>query len=155
MTWLLVAALLAQTSGGVQRSARLTAAAEQLLDCEKKIVASSTEHVEDVLFVDVLALLDLAVEANPANLHARAVRSELLLHQSYDGEAYDVCYLLDARDDANLVVSRASNASAADITKARSVLKRIDAIPPDAIPDPPSICDDDDEGQRGTRTKNG
>ena len=137
--------------GASQKSVRLTAAAEQLLECEKKIVSGSADALDGVLYNDVVALLDLAVETNPGNLHARALRAELLLHQAYDGRGqYDVCYLLDARDDANFVVSREARAPAADVAMARAVLHGIERIPPDAIPDPPSSCNDE-ERQPGSK----
>ena len=152
MTILLVATpLFAQQSA--ERSKRLTAAAEQLLAYEKKMAADSPDGIEDVLFGDVLALLDSAVTTGPGNVHARALRSEVLLETSYDGEQYDVCYLLDAKGDAEYVISHASRGTPDDITIAKAVLKGIDKIPPDAIPDPPSVCNDDEEGHRGTRTK--
>jgi len=37
------------------------------------------------------------------------------------------------------------------VKMARDVLHGLDVIPPDAIPDPPSVCDDDE--QQGSRTK--
>lgn len=148
MHWLL-AALLVANGPEVARSIRLTAAAEQLLDYEKKIATSSPERIDDLLFADVLSLLDLALNANGANLHARALRSQVLLVRSYDGEAeYDICYILDARADAEFIVSRAARASAADLKIAHDVLHGIELIPPDAIPDPPSVCEDDKQGSR-------
>ena len=150
---LLVAAapLFAQNS---ERSKRLTAAAEQLLEFEKKMVQSSPDPIDEVIFGDVLGLLDSAVAANPANLHAHALRAQLLLHDSYDGEGeYDVCDLLDAKADADYVISRAAHAAPADVTTARAVLRGIEKIPPEAIPDSPSTCDDEDDGRSGTRTK--
>ncbi len=153
MNWFAVVLLLA-TSPGATKSTRLTAAAEQLLEYEKKMAAASTDSINDLLFTDVLSLLDLAVSSNPANLHARALRSQILLHHSDNGAGeYDVCYLLGAKADADFVVTRTQKAAPADVTMARNVLRGIESIPPDAIPDPPSSCDDEDEGQRGTRTK--
>ena len=152
MTLLLVTMPLFGQQPSVNRSVRLTTAAEQLLDFEKKMATSSPERIDDVLFADVLSLLDLAVNANPANLHARALRSQVLLVRSYDGEsAYDICYILDARADAEFIVSRASHAAPADVKAARDVLRGIELIPPEAIPDPPSVCEEDD--QQGSRTK--
>jgi hypothetical protein len=149
---LVLAALLFATPPEVARSVRLTAAAEQLLEVEKKMVTSAQDRVGDLLFADVLSLLDAAVTSNPANLHARAIRAQVLLLRSYDGEAeYDVCYVVDARTDAEFVVSRAARAAPADVKIAREVLRGIDLIPADAIPDPPSVCEEDDE--RGTPTK--
>ena len=152
MHWLLAALLLAN-SPDVTRSVRLTTAAEQLLDFEKKMATSAPERIDDLLFGDVLALLDLAVNANPSNLHARALRSQVLLVRSFDGESrYDICYILDAHADAEFIVTHASHAPAADVKIARDVLHGIELIPPSAIPDPPSVCDEDDE-EHGTRTK--
>ena len=147
-----LAAFLLATSFDVTRSLRLTAAAEQLFETEKKMVTTSAEPIEDLLFADVLSLLDVAIETNPANLHARALRSQILLLHSYDGQgAYDVCDLLDARSDADFVLRRAARAAAGDVATARTVLRGIERIPPDAVPDPPSDCDDDSEN--GTRTR--
>ena len=138
----------------INRSLKLTAAAEKLLEFEKKLETEAGESLDDVLYTDVLNLLDIAVEADPDNLHARGLRAPLLLHLAYDGEAYDICYLLDAQEDANLVISRAAKAKPADVTRSRAVLRNIERIPPSAIPDPPSVCDEeDDEGHRGSRTK--
>ena len=149
MHWLLVAALLATD---VSRSVRLTSAAEQLLDAEKKMASASPEPISDLLFADVLSLLDVAVDSNPSNLHAHALRAQTLLLRSRDeNDEYDVCYLIEARADATFVVSRASKATAPDVKMARDVLHGLDVIPPDAIPDPPSVCDDDE--QQGSRTK--
>ena len=145
-------ALLLATSTELSRSLKLTAAAEQLFDYEKKMAAGAPERIDDLLFGDVLALLDVAISTNGANLHARAIRSQVLLLRSYDGESsYDVCYIIDAKADANYVVSRAARAAAPDVKIAKDVLRGIDLIPPDAIPDPPSVCDDEDE--RGSKTK--
>jgi alkyl sulfatase BDS1-like metallo-beta-lactamase superfamily hydrolase len=135
------------------RSQKLTAAAEKLLEFEKKIAAESDEGLDDVLYGDVLNLLDVAVDADPDNIHARALRAPLLLHLAYDGEAYDVCYLVDAKADATLVVARGAKAKPVDVTRSRAVLRNIEKIPASAIPDPPSVCDEEDDRQRGTRTK--
>jgi hypothetical protein len=149
---LFLAAVLLATSPEIGRSLRLTTAAEQLLEAEKKLVTSSEDRVSDLLFADVLSLLDEAVATNPGNLHARAIRSQVLLLRSYDGVGeYDVCYVIDAKADANFVVSRAPRAAPPDLKMARDVLRGIDLIPPDAIPDPPSVCDEDDD--HGTPTK--
>jgi hypothetical protein len=151
LTLLFAAPLLAQSA---DRSKHLTTAAEQLLEFEKKMVANSAERIDDILFSDVLSLLDVAVSENAGNLHARALRAQTLLHQSDNGGgAYDICYILDAKGDAEFIVTRAQKASPADLVIARRVLSGIEKIPPDAIPDPPSVCDDEDEEHRGTRTK--
>ena len=156
MKKLVVALLLVATplaAQNAERSRRLTAAAEQLLDFEKKLIEKSPDAIDDLVFSDVLSLLDTAISTNPTNVHARALRAQILLLQSYDGDGeYDVCYLLDAKADADYVVSR-PHAAAADVASARAVLRGIANIPPDAIPDPPTVCNEDDEGQHGTRTK--
>jgi hypothetical protein len=136
-----------------QRSQKLTAAAEKLLEFEKKLSTDAGEPLDDLLYGDVLNLLDVAVEADADNLHARALRAPILLLLAFDGEAYDICYLLDAEEDANLVISRAAKSNAVDVLSARRVLRKIQHIPPSAIPDPPSVCDEEDDRQRGTRTK--
>lgn len=152
MSWLLAAVLIA-TTPDIARSMRLTTAAEQLFEYEKKMVASASERIDDLLFSDVLSMLDVAIDTNASNLHARAMRAQVLLLHSYDGVGeYDVCYILEAKADADFIVSRAARASASDVKIARDVLRGIDLIPPDAIPDPPSVCDD--EKDRGERTKN-
>jgi hypothetical protein len=135
----------------VTESQRLTAAAEELLKIEKKI--AGTYDLDALLYEDVLTLLDEALDADPKNLHAHARAGEVLLLKSNQGDGtFDICSLLDARDEADLVLSH--GASTADQTLARTVLKAIDAIPADAIPDPPSSCGDDDEGRRhGTKTR--
>ncbi len=132
-------------------SRRLTSEAEELLRLEKK-VAATEKGLDAVLYEDVLALLDAALHANPQNLHARVVSSDVLLLKAYDGDGtYDVCTLLDARDEAEFVTSHASRASESDLAAARAVLRSIDSIPPDAVPDPPSSCDEEDERQPGSR----
>ena len=132
-------------------SRRLTSEAEELLKLEKK-VAAAEDGLDAVLYEDVLALLDAALRASPQNLHARVVSSDVLLLKAKDSDGtYDVCTLLDARDEAEYVTSRASRASESDLAAARAVLRSIDSIPPDAVPDPPSSCDEEDERQRGSR----
>lgn len=132
-------------------SRRLTSEAEELLRLEKK-VAATEKGLDAVLYEDVLALLDAALHVNPQNLHAHVVSSDALLLKAYDGDGtYDVCTLLDARDEAEFVTSHASRASESDLAAARAVLRSIDSIPPDAVPDPPSSCDEEDERQHGSR----
>ena len=132
-------------------SRRLTSAAEELLKVEKK-VAAVEGGLDALLYEDVLALLDAALHANPQNLHARVVSSDVLLLKANDGDGtYDVCTLLDARDEAEFVTSRASRASDSDLAAARAVLHSIDSIPPAAVPDPPSSCNEEDERQHGSR----
>ncbi|HJT17493.1 MAG TPA: hypothetical protein VJ853_08905 [Thermoanaerobaculia bacterium] len=122
-----------------EQSRSLTAAAEQLLKVEKEIAASN-DKAEFLLYGDVLALLDEAVSDDATNVHARALSGEVLLLQSEnDDGTYDVCSLVEARDDANFVLKH--NGGAADTTIARQVIKAIDAIPPDEIPDDPSTCE--------------
>jgi hypothetical protein len=145
---MLLAAVLLAT---VTESQRLTAAAEELLKIEKKIAGA--HELDAVMYEDVLTLLDEALEADPHNLHAHARAGEVLLLQSKQGDGtFDICSLLDARDEADFVLSH--GAGVADQAIARGVLKSIDAIPQSAIPDPPSSCGDDDEGRRhGTKTR--
>ena len=138
---LLIAATLSQ---------RLTAAAENLLNVEKKI-AASTEGTDALLFSDVLALLDEALIKDPANVHAHALSGEVLLLQSEnDDGTYDVCSLVEAREDADYVI--AHNGSADDVKLARRVIKAIQAIPEDAVPDDPSTCTGE-ERRHGTKTR--
>lgn len=152
----ILAALLLASSPEAARSLRITAQAEKLLEFEKKMAVDAEDPIDDLLFGDVLGLLDVAVSENPGNLHARALRSQVLLHHAYnaDDDNYDVCDLMDARKDAEFVISKGTRAAAADLTIARTVIKNIGKIPPGAIPDPPSACNDDDEGHSGTPTKN-
>ena len=65
-------------------SRRLTSAAEELLKIEKK-VAAVEGGLDALLYEDVLALLDAALHANPQNLHARVVSSDVLLLKANDG----------------------------------------------------------------------
>ena len=132
-------------------SQRLTAEAEELLKIEKKIAAS--HGLDSVMYEDVLTLLDDAIEADSHNLHAHARAGEVLLLKSNLGDGtFDICSLLDARDEADYALSH--GAEAADQAVARGVLKAIDAIPPSAIPDPPSSCDEGGERrQHGTKTR--
>jgi hypothetical protein len=132
-------------------SRRLTTAAEELLRVEKKVTGVEN-GLDAVLYEDVLALLHAALHANPQNLHARVVSSDVLLLKAYDGDGtYDVCTLLEARGEAEFVTSHASRASDSDLAAARAVLRSIDSISPDAVPDPPSSCDEEDERQPGSR----
>ena len=136
----------AATSG----SARLTAAAESLYAAERKAAAAwrdaaPDDPIEATLYEDVLSLLDAAIRENPDNMHAYAFAAQVLLVKADNGDGtFDVCTLLDARDDADYVTSHTSLASEADLASARSTLKQIRRIPPSAIPDPPSSCGDDD-----------
>ena len=133
------------------RSTQLTSAAEELLKIEKRLAGGT--DLEPDLYEDVLTLLDEAIDDDPTNLNAHALESGVLLLKSDNGDGtYDVCYLLDARDEANRVVAERIHASAADLTTARRVLKDIARIPPSAVPDPPSSCNGDDQ-RKGTRAR--
>jgi hypothetical protein len=145
----------AQSLSDAELSLRLAASAEQLLALEKRI-AAQYDDLDSILYEDVLSLLDEALSANPQNLHARALSADVLLLKSYEGDGtYDVCTLLDAKSEAQYVVSRSSRAGDADLATARAVLRKIERIPPDAIPDPPSSCNDKNErpGISATRAK--
>ncbi len=139
-------------------SRQLTAAADDLFAAEQKASATwrkarSNDGVDAVLYEDVLALLDAAISADPANLHARTLSAHVLLLKAYEGDGvYDVCRLLDARDDAEYVVNRSSTAAAPDLASARDILRQIRRIPPSAIPDPPSICGEDDHDNATGKT---
>ncbi len=137
---MIAAALLLATA--TELSHRLTVAAESLLAIEKKIAASD-DDLDSVLYEDVLSLLDKAIEADPQNLHAHARAAEVLLLKSNQGDGtFEVCTLLDARDEANLVL--AQGGEPADLAIARGVLRTIERIPPEAIPDLPSSCNDEE-----------
>ncbi|MDQ6802703.1 MAG: hypothetical protein M3041_18020 [Acidobacteriota bacterium] len=145
---MLVAAVLFATA---TLSQRLTSAAEELLRIEKKIAA--THDLDALLYEDVLTLLDEALDADPHNLHAHARAGEVLVLKSKQSDGtFDICSLLDARDEADFVLSH--GAEAGDQAIARGVRRSIDSIPQSAIPDPPSSCGDSDEGRRhGTKTR--
>jgi hypothetical protein len=139
------------------QSERLAAAAESLFHAEQKAASiwreSGPEEVDAVLYEDVLTLLDAAIGADADNLHARALSAQILLIKAYEGEGiYDICTLLDARDDAEYVTARAKSASEADLSTARRVLRQIRRIPPSAIPDPPSSCGEDDHDRAPRKT---
>ena len=71
-----------------------------------------TDRINGVLYEDVLTILDAAIGADPANLHARALSAHILMLKAYEGDGvYDVCRLLDARDDAEYVVTRSKAAA--------------------------------------------
>jgi hypothetical protein len=151
---LCVAASFSPPVGGLKasatRSSQLTAAAEQLLKVEKEIAAAN-DKAEFLLYGDVLALLDEAVADDATNLHARALSGEVLLLQSEnDDGTYDVCSLVEAREDADFVLKH--NGGAADVTIAKQVIKAIQAIPPDAIPDDPSTCEGE-ERRHGSQAR--
>jgi len=146
---MIAAVLLLATASELSR--QLTSAAEELLRVEKKI-AGSHAGLDAVLYEDVLSLLDEAIAADPQNLHAHARAGEVLLLKANQGDGtFDVCVLLDARDEAELVLKRGGEP--ADMAIARGVLRAIERIPPDAIPDPPSSCDDNAERRHGTKTR--
>lgn len=151
----LAVVLLAFSISDADMSRRLTKAAEDLLAAERKAAAVWREagQPDNQLYEDVLAMLDTALDFDPKNLHARAVAADLLLAKAYDGEVYDVCFLLDARADAGFVVTHASRAAAADLATAQRVLRSIEAIPKDEIPDPPSSCDEEDHGPTTTAAR--
>jgi hypothetical protein len=131
-------------------SAKLTAAAETLFAAERKAAsvwrdAAPDEAIDATLYEDVLSLLDAAIRENPDNMHAYAFAAQVLLVKADNGDGtFDVCTLLDARDDAEYVTGHGSIAADADVASARATLKQIRRIPPSAIPDPPSSCGDDD-----------
>jgi hypothetical protein len=130
-------------------SQRLTTAAEELLRIEKKIAASH-EGLDPVLYEDVLTLLDKAIQVDPQNLHAHARTGEVLLLKSDQGDGtFDICTILDARDEADFVLNHGAESS--DQAIARGVLRAIESIPPSAIPDPPSSCDGE-ERHHGSKT---
>ena len=141
------------------RSEKLTAAAETLYAAEKKAAAAwrdaaPDEAIDAVMYEDVLAMLDVAIRDNPDNFHARAFSAQILLVKAAQGDGtYDICALLDARDDAEYVTTRASSAPEADVTSARETLKQIRRIPASAIPDPPSSCGDDDRNESSQAAK--
>jgi len=140
-------------------SAKLTAAAESLYAAERKAAslwreASPGEAINATLYEDVLALLDAAIRENPDNMHAYAFAAQVLLVKAdNDDGTFDICTLLDARDDAEYVTTRAEAASDADVVAARATLKQIKRIPPSAIPDPPSSCGDDDHDESSKTSK--
>ena len=146
--------------GSTSDSEKITAAAETLFKAEQKAAAvwreaSPDEAIDAVMYEDVLALLDVAIRENPDNLHAHAIAAQVLLIKADQGDGtYDVCTLLDARDDAEYVTKRATAAAAPDLENARTTLKAIRRIPPSAIPDPPSVCGDEDhESTQAAKTR--
>ena len=99
-------------------SQRLTAEAEELLKIEKKIAAS--HGLDSVMYEDVLTLLDDAIEADSHNLHAHARAGEVLLLKSNLGDGtFDICTILDARDEAGYVLNH--HAESSDQAIARGV----------------------------------
>lgn len=154
--------LAAQEPKGIsdaEYSRRLTAAAEDLLAAERKVAdrwreaaqaaSPDTEAGQDVankMYEDVISLLDEALNADPQNLHAHRVAADVLLVKSDTGNGkFDVCYLLDARDQAGYVLDHASHAAAPDLARAKTVVKTIATIPPSAISGKESDCDDQEE----------
>ncbi len=145
---ILVAALLFATAA--ERSRQLTSAAEEVLRIEKKI-AGSHSGLDPVLYEDVLTLLDRAIEIDPQNLHAHARAGEVLLLKSDQGDGtFDICTILDARDEAEYVLDR--GAESTDQAIARGVLRAIWSIPPRAIPDSPSSCNGGQGRGHGSKT---
>jgi len=144
---MLAAAVLFATAAELSR--RLTTAAEELLQIEKKIAASH-EGLDPVFYEDVLTLLDRAIEVDPQNMHAHARTGEVLLLKSDQGDGtFDICAILDARDEADYVLNH--GAESGDQAIARGVLRAIESIPPGAIPDPPSSCEGE-ERHHGSKT---
>lgn len=149
---ILAALLLAAVNSASDVSRQLTASAEELLQVEQRIAANT--KLRSNLYEDVLTLLDSAIEADPNNAHAHALSAGVLLLKSDNGDGtYDICYLLDARDEAKQVLTHASRGSAADLASAYAVLRDIAEIPSSAIPDPPSSCDDKEEQSHGARAR--
>ena len=139
----------------------LVAAAEKLFQAEQKAAnawreAAPDDPVDATLYEDVLALLDAALREDPDNMHAYAFASQVLLVKADNGDGtFDICTLLDARDDAEYVTTRSDGAAESDVASARAVLKQIKRIPPSAIPDPPSSCGDDDHDNSSKTSKTG
>ena len=145
---MIVAALLFATA--TELSHRLTSAAEELLKIEKKI-AGSNEGLDAILYEDVLSLLDQAIDVDPQNLRAHARAGEVLLLKSNNGDGtFDVCLLLDARDEADFVLKRGG--SGEDAAIARGTVRGIERVPAEAIPDPPSSCEDGQQRRHGSKT---
>ena len=146
---MIAAALLFATA--TELSTRLTAAAEEVLRIEKKI-AAQRDGLDSILYEDVLSLLDEAIDVDPHNIHAHARAGEVLLLKSNQGDGtFDICALLDARDEADFVLTHGGDV--ADQAIARGVLRGIERIPADAIPDPPSSCGDGQEQRHGSKTR--
>ena len=144
-------AILPARFADAELSRHLTSAAEELLRIEKK-AAAEQQGLDALLYEDVLSLLDMALRADPQNLHAHALAAGALLLKSYDGDSYDICTLLEARAEAEFVTGHASRAKGDDLAGARAVLHEIALIPPDEIPDSPSSCDEEDERHFGSRS---
>ena len=142
--------ILAAVVAAATLSQQLTTAAEELLSVEKKI-AASTEGSSALLFGDVLALLDEALDQDSTNVHAHALTGEVLLLQSENEDGtYDVCSLLEARKNAEYVLKHSPGEPDAQL--ARQVMKAIKAIPPEAVPDDPDSCKGEDE-RHGSKTR--
>ena len=76
----------------------------------------------------------------------------VLLLMSDNGDAtFDVCTLLDARNEAEYVLKHGGEAADADL--AHKVVRAIQEIPPDAIPDAASSCEQDEERHHGSKTR--
>lgn len=138
-------------------SRQITAAAQELFDAERKAVerwrkaesAYEPDEVGDgvgsVLFEDVISMLDTAAGIDKKNMHPHALLAQVLFLKAYQVDGtYDICSLLDARDEASWVVQHSSDATPPDLKIARDLTRGIKAIPADRIPDPPSACGDDD-----------
>src|SRR5438874_13648161 len=122
---MILAAILFATA--TELSHRLTSAAEELLKIEKKI-AGSNEGLDAILYDDVLSLLDQAIDVDPQNLRAHARASEVLLLKSNNGDrTFDVCTILDARDEADYVLKHGG--AGEDAAIARATVRGIERIP--------------------------
>lgn len=146
-------------------SRQITAAAQELLDAERKAVErwrkaesayepdeASGDGVGSLLFEDVISMLDTAAGIDTKNMRPHALLAQVMLLKAYQADStYDVCSLLDARDEASWIVQHSTDAAPADLKIARDLIRAIKAIPADRIPDPPSACGDDDRAA-GTNT---
>ena len=147
----MLAAALFWFATAAELSRTLTAAAEDLLKVEKKI-AASTEGAGSFLYQDVLSLLDEAIDQDKTNLHAHARTAEVLVLMSDEGDGtFDVCTLLEARNEAEYVLKHGSEGADADL--AHKVIRAIQEIPPEAIPNPPSACEQDEEHHHGSKPR--
>jgi len=148
-------------------SRRVTAIAEELFNSEKKAAerwrsdarasepgTDAGDAVDNVLYEDVISLLDDALNADPRNTHAHLMAAEVLRAKAREGEgAYDICYLVDARDQANAVIEGAARATAADFKRAKELVADIAHIPAGEIDGKESDChDQDDDASAGSAT---
>jgi imidazolonepropionase-like amidohydrolase len=146
----MLAAALIWFATAAELSRTLTAAAEDLLKVEKKIAAST--EAGSFLYQDVLSLLDETLDQDKTNLHAHARTAEVLVLMSDEGDGtFDVCTLLEAREEAEYVLKHGGEGADADL--AHKVIRAIQEIPPEAIPDPPSACEQDEEHRHGSKPR--